>query len=78
MTYSVAIGSTGDLCVGRRPRDVPGWENAFIFKFDPKSGKIVGKIEAAPHSLRVAPDGTLPPGTRADEATSVLLLRPRK
>lgn len=76
--YSVAIGSTGDLYVGTRPRGVAGWKDAFIFKFDPKSGRILGKIEAAAHQLSVAPDGALLPGTRADKATSVLLLRPRQ
>jgi len=74
--FSVAISPAGDLYVGTQPRDVPFGKDAFIFKFDPKSGKILGKIEAAAHQLSVAPDGTLLPGTRADKTTSVLLLRP--
>ena len=76
--FSVAISATGDLYVGTQPRDVPPGTNGFIFKFDPTSGNILGKIEAAAHQLSVAPDGTLLPGTRADKATSVLLLRPRQ
>jgi hypothetical protein len=75
--YSVAISSTGDLYVGTQPKDVPFGTDAFIFKFDPKSGRILGKIEVAAHQLSVAPDGTLLPGTRSRKATSILLLRPR-
>jgi hypothetical protein len=78
--YSVAHSPSGDLYVGTHPRDVPNLAagDSFIFKFDPKSGKILGKIEATAHQLSVAPDGTLLPGTRATKTTSVLLLRPLK
>jgi DNA-binding beta-propeller fold protein YncE len=76
--YSVAHSPTGDLYVGTHPRDVAAREDSFIFKFDPKSGKILGKIEAFAHQLSVAPDGTLLPGIRAPKTTSVLLLRPLK
>jgi hypothetical protein len=77
--YSVAHSPSGDLYVGTHPRDVATFgEDSFIFKFDPKSGKILGKIEAPAHQLSVAPDGTLLPGIRATKTTSVLLLRPLK
>jgi len=76
--YSVAHGPSGDLYVGAYPRDRAAFNDAFIFKFDAKSGKILGKIEAPAHQLSVAPDGTLLPGTRAPTTTSVLLLRPVK
>jgi DNA-binding beta-propeller fold protein YncE len=75
--YSVAHSPNGDLYVGTTTTD--GAKDAFIFKFDPKSGKILGKIEAYAHQLSVAPDGTLLPGnTRVRETTLVLLLRPLK
>jgi DNA-binding beta-propeller fold protein YncE len=76
--FSVAQSPTGELYVGTQPRDVPFGKDAFIIKFDPKSGKMLGKIEALAHQLSVAPDGTLLPGTRADKTASVLLLRPLK
>ena len=76
--FSVAHSPAGDLYVGTQPRDVAFGKDAFIFKFDPKSGKILGKIEAPAHQLSVAPDGTLLPGTRTPQTTSVLLLRPVK
>lgn len=74
--YSVAHSPTGDLYVGTRPRDALPGKDSFIFKFDPKGGKILGKIEAPAHQLSIAPDGTLLPGI--GKTTSVLLLRPLK
>jgi DNA-binding beta-propeller fold protein YncE len=76
--FSVAHSPAGDLYVGTQPRDAPFGKDAFIFKFDPKSGKVLGKIEAPAHQLSVAPDGTLLPGIRTPKTTSVLLLRLRK
>jgi hypothetical protein len=77
--YSVAHSPSDDLYVGTHPRDVATFgEDSFIFRFDPKSGKILGKIEAPAHQLSVAPDGTLLPGIRAPKTSSVLLLRPLK
>jgi DNA-binding beta-propeller fold protein YncE len=74
--FSVAHSPSGDLYVGTQPRDVPFGTEGFIFKFDPKTGKILGEIEAPAHQLSIAPDGTLLPGTRAPSTNSVLLLRP--
>ncbi len=76
--FSVAISSAGDVYVDAQPRDVPFGTDAHIIKFDPASGKIIGKIAAPAHQLSVAPDGTLLPGTRVASAGSVLLLRPKK
>jgi DNA-binding beta-propeller fold protein YncE len=76
--FSVAHSPAGDLYVGAQPRDVPFGKDSIIFKFDPKSGKILGKIEAPAHQLSVGPDGTLLPGIRSAQTTSVLLLRPLK
>jgi DNA-binding beta-propeller fold protein YncE len=74
--FSVAHSSSGELYVGTQPRDVPFGKDGCIFRFDPKSGRILGKIEASAHQLSIAPDGTLLPGTRVDKTASVLLLRP--
>lgn len=74
--YSVAHSPTGDLYVGTIPRDVPSGKENFVFQLDPKSGKILGKIEATAHQLSVAPDGTILPGTLDGKRSSVLLIRP--
>ena len=76
--FSVAISSAGDVYVDAQPRDVPFGTDAHIIKFDPATGKIIGKIAAPAHQLSVAPDGTLMPGTRVASSGSVLLLRPKK
>ncbi len=76
--FAVAISAAGDVYVDAQPRDVPFGTDAHIFKFDPASGKILGKIAAPAHQLSIAPDGTLLPGTRVASSGSVLLLRPKK
>jgi DNA-binding beta-propeller fold protein YncE len=76
--FSVALGATGELYVGTQPRDVPFGTDAYIMQFDPASGTINGKIEAAAHHMSVAPDGTILPGTLVAKTDSVLLLRPKK
>jgi DNA-binding beta-propeller fold protein YncE len=78
LLYSVAISATGEVYVGTQPRGVPFGKDAYIMQFDPASGTIIGKIEAAAHLLSVTPDGTLLPGTLVDKTDSVLLLRPKK
>ena len=76
--FAVAISNAGDVYVDAQPRDVPFGTDAHIIKFDPATGKMIGKIAAPAHQLSVAPDGTLMPGTRAASSGSVLLLRPKK
>jgi DNA-binding beta-propeller fold protein YncE len=75
--FSVAIGPSGELYVGLQPRDVAYGTDSVVFRVDPKSGKILGRVGAFAHQLSVAPDGALLPGTRAD-SSAVLLFRPRK
>jgi outer membrane protein assembly factor BamB len=57
--YSVAVSPAGDVYVGAYPRGVPAGTDAHILKFDPTSGKILGKIQATAHQLSIGPDGTL-------------------
>jgi hypothetical protein len=77
--YSVAVSRTGDVYVGAYPRggDPVNTEN-HILKFDPTSGKILGKIQATAHQLSIGPDGTLYPGTRVAKTGSVLVIHPGK
>lgn len=76
--FAVAISSGGDVYVDTQPRDVPFGTDSHIIKFDPASGRIIGKIAATAHQLSVTPDGMLMPGTRVPTSGSVLLLRPKK
>ena len=74
--FSVAVGPAGELYVGLQPRDKPYGTDSVIFKFDPKSGRILGRAEAFGHQLSVARDGAVLPGTRAD-SDAILMFRPR-
>ncbi|MBX7200078.1 MAG: 6-bladed beta-propeller [Rhodospirillaceae bacterium] len=76
--FAVAISSAGDVYVDAQPRDVPFGTDSHIIKFDPASGRIIGKIAATAHQLSVAPDGALMPGTRVPRSDSVLILRPKQ
>ena len=75
--FSVAIGSSGELYVGLQPLGVPNGTNSTIFRLNPRSGRIQGRVDAFAHQLSIGPNGTLLPGPRAD-SQAVLLLRPRK
>lgn len=77
--FSVAIGPAGDLYVGLHARGVPYEEDSAVLKFDPKSGKVLGKVMVFAHQLSVGPDGALLPGQVVvkvgnDPATSTILL----
>jgi 6-bladed beta-propeller len=76
--YSVAVSPTGDVYVGAYPRGVPFNTENYILKFDPTSGKILGKIQVTAHQLSIGPDGTLYPGTRVGKTGSVLVIHPGK
>ena len=76
--FAAAVSAAGDVYVDVQPRDVPFGTDAYIIKFDPATGKMIGKIAAPAHQLSVAPDGILMPGTRVASSGSVLLLRPKK
>lgn len=82
--FSVAISKTGDLYVGARTKGAAGDVDAAVFKFDPASGKVLGRVDALAHELSVAPDGSLLPGPVnvkegvKETTTSILVFRPRK
>lgn len=61
--FSVAAAGDG-VYVGTQPRDVEFATDPFLFKFDPKSGKIIGKVDMPAHQLSLGPNGQLYPGTR--------------
>jgi hypothetical protein len=76
--HSVAVSPAGDVYVGAYPRGLPAGTDAHILKFDPTTGKILGKIQATAHQLSIGPDGTLYPGTRVGKTGSVLVIHPGK
>ena len=80
--FSVSVAPDGDVFVGAHGRGVPYEEESYIIKFDPKSGKVLGKVEGFAHQLTVASDGTLLPGPVTVKigsdptTTSILMFRP--
>ncbi len=82
--FSVAINAAGDLYVGAHARGVGFEADSYIFKFDPKSGRILGKLDGFAHQINIAADGTLLPGPvtvkigNDPSTTTVLMFRPRK
>jgi peptidylamidoglycolate lyase len=76
--FSVAISGKGDVYVGSHPRGVPFGTDGYILKFDPASGKILGKVQVPAHQLSVGPDGTLYPGTFVDKKQTVTVIKPGK
>ena len=61
--FSVAAAADG-VYVGTQPRDAEFATDPFLFKFDPRSGKILGKVDMPAHQLSLGPNGQLYPGTR--------------
>lgn len=81
--FSVAIGPDGMVYVGAKARVTAGDrvpDN--IYKFDPATGDIIGRIEVVAHQLTVGRDGSICPGTAnmkiSDDpnATSIMTFRP--
>jgi len=62
--FSVAAAPDGGVYVGTQPRDAEFATDPFLFKFDPKSGKVIGKVDMPAHQLAMGPNGALYPGTR--------------
>jgi len=62
--FSVAAAPDGNVYVGTQPRDADFATDPFLFKFDPKNGNVIGKIDMPAHQLSVGPGGALYPGTR--------------
>lgn len=62
--FSVIAAPDGGVYVGTQPRDAEFATDPFLFKFDPKTGKVIGKIDMPAHQLALGPNGALYPGTR--------------
>lgn len=73
--YSVAFSPTGELYVGTHPKGVPLDTGFEVFKLNPATGKMLGRVHTRAHELAVGADGTLFPATRSSD---LLLFRSRK
>lgn len=72
--FSVTVAHDGGVYVGTQPRDVDFATDPFVFKFDPKSGTIIGKVDMPAHQLSLGPNGALYPGTRR---RGILVFQPK-
>jgi outer membrane protein assembly factor BamB len=63
--FSVATAPSGEVYVGTHALGVDFDQDSVIFKFDPKSGKILGRVDGMAHQLGLGADGSLYPGTGA-------------
>ena len=57
----------GALWIGTQPRHLPNGAPGWLMKVDPKSGKVLGKVDSpGHHSVSVTREGELLTGTRPD------------
>jgi outer membrane protein assembly factor BamB len=82
--FSVAAGPDGMVYVGVQARTKAGDRvPRDVYKLDPASGDIIGRVEIFAHQLTVGRDGALYPGTGHikvgddPDATSIAVFRPR-
>ncbi|HEY7790499.1 MAG TPA: 6-bladed beta-propeller, partial [Vicinamibacterales bacterium] len=83
--FSAQVAANGMVYVGTHARDTSGYDiDSYIFQFDPRSGKILGRVDGFAHQLTVGPDGSLYPGPvnikigHDPKATSIVVYRPKK
>ncbi len=81
--FSVAVGPDGMVYVGIQARVTAGDPvPSNIYKFDPATGDIIGRVEVIAHQLTIGRDGSLYPGTANTKigddpnATSIVVYRP--
>lgn len=61
---SITTGPNGELYASTHPAGVPLEQDNAIVKVDPKTGKLLARLETRAHQIGVAPDGSVLPGTR--------------
>ena len=83
--FSVAVAPDGMIYAGTHDRGTVGNRGSSnIYKFDPATGNIIGRLEVFAHQLTVGRDGSLYPGTAhvkiGDDSntTSIVVFRPLK
>lgn len=81
--FGIAVGADGMVYASAHDR-ATGKDRVpnNIYKFDPATGDIVGRVEVTAHQLSIGPDGSLYPGTAQvkissdPNATSIRVFRP--
>jgi outer membrane protein assembly factor BamB len=81
--FSAQVGADGMVYVGTHARGTPGYDvDSNVFEFDPKTGRIIGRVEIFAHQLTVGADGTLYPGSvnlkigTDPNATAIVIYKP--
>ena len=82
--FSAAVAPDGMIYVGTHAKGIGYEKDSTIFKFDPKTGKVIGKLEAFAHQMTIGADGTVLPGPvtvkigNDPNSTSILVFRTKK
>ncbi len=79
--FSAQVGPDGMVYVGTHAKGVGYETDSNIFKFDPKTGKVVGRVEAFAHQMNIGADGTVLPGpvtVLVNNGDSLLIFRAKK
>jgi hypothetical protein len=79
--FSAAVAPDGMVYVGTHAKGIGYDKDSTIFKFDPKTGKVIGKLEAFAHQMTIGADGAVLPGAvtvkigNDPNSTSILVFR---
>ena len=83
--YSVAAANDGSVYLGVAAKGGPTLDtDANIFKFNPKTGAVEGRIEVMSHETEVGADGAIYPGTADlikapdENSSAIVVYRPKK
>ncbi len=83
--FGIAVGPDGMVYASAHDRATgKGRVPNNVYKFDPATGNIIGRVEVTAHQLTIGRDGSLYPGTAHvkigddPDATSIVVYRPRK
>lgn len=83
--YSVAAASDGSVYLGVAAKGGPSLDtDANIFKFNPKTGAVEGRLPMMSHETEIGADGSIYPGTadliKNDDpnASTIVVYRPKK
>ena len=81
--FSAAVGPDGMIYVGTHAKGIGYDKDSFIFKFNPKTGQVLGKLEAFAHQMTIGADGTVLPGpvtvkVSSDPGDYIMVFRTKK
>lgn len=82
--FSAAVAPDGMIYVGAHAKGIGYETDSTIFKFNPKTGQVIGKLDAFAHQMTIGADGTVLPGPvtvkigNDPNSTSLLVFRTKK